>query len=349
MWIATKLGFYSIKRSSDKMWDVSARLKQDLLNLCRHFNLIAQFFHDTGNPNSPWKITIGKADLQNLFVKLIPAAGEPDLLDCVAASDNQRAKLPAYRSLAMALRGLSETIGMGTTQAELHPSFATNPHLTTLSPATPRYNNRKEFREAFSYTSAEAKRLWPDYLRATQQVGETANTLPPDHPQDNSSGGSATVFGQRITLHANPTTQALPTVLKPKTSSKMPHESFAWPSVDGEPGRNRGGVSLDQSPEKGVLRLNGYSVGKGKEDESWRRGRLAIVFESSEIEFPEPKYKVEWHTPKSGRRLEKMANCLAAFCRLQRQREDVRWALAIEQWEADLAWLKRTYYDGQFD
>ena len=60
-------------------------------------------------------------------------------------------------------------------------------------------------------------------------------------------------------------------------------------------------------------------------------------------------YVNSWGGAKTGARLKKMAQSIAAFCRSARRRDEDGNDLAIEEWEEDLDWLKTTYYDGKFD
>ena len=58
----------------------------------------------------------------------------------------------------------------------------------------------------------------------------------------------------------------------------------------------------------------------------------------------------EWYAPKTPWRLKKIAYCLATFAQNAKRREnsDSYWQ-SIEDWEDDLAWLKRNFYDGVYD
>jgi hypothetical protein len=58
-------------------------------------------------------------------------------------------------------------------------------------------------------------------------------------------------------------------------------------------------------------------------------------------------YMREWGGPRSGERLLKMANSIAAFCRNEK-RKSCPSEEAVSDWEDDLDWLRRTYYRGRF-
>jgi hypothetical protein len=44
-----------------------------------------------------------------------------------------------------------------------------------------------------------------------------------------------------------------------------------------------------------------------------------------------------------------MAELIAAIVRLKKRQDQTTFALAIDEWERDLAYLKKTYYDGCYD
>ena len=60
-------------------------------------------------------------------------------------------------------------------------------------------------------------------------------------------------------------------------------------------------------------------------------------------------YLKSWDAATTAWRLKKMAESIAAFCRSAKRRNGVGMDEAITGWKTDLAWLKRTYYDGRFD
>jgi hypothetical protein len=59
-------------------------------------------------------------------------------------------------------------------------------------------------------------------------------------------------------------------------------------------------------------------------------------------------YLNEWGEPKTARRLQKLAESIAAFTRNAKRRNEKNFSKAIQDWEADLAYLKKTYYDNRF-
>lgn len=123
---------------------------------------------------------------------------------------------------------------------------------------------------------------------------------------------------------------------------------FYWPSTNATVGD--GSMEPTDWPETGLLRHVGYIVGeKGKS----RSHRLAILKKLFELEIipnlGSIEYVVAWGSPCSSVRLKKMAFSIAQFCRNDKRRQHAWMKRAIENYEDDLAWLKKEYYDGVFD
>jgi hypothetical protein len=51
----------------------------------------------------------------------------------------------------------------------------------------------------------------------------------------------------------------------------------------------------------------------------------------------------------SGVRLQKIAQSIATFCKHARRHNSASYNASIADWEDDLAWLKKSFYDGKFD
>ena len=118
-----------------------------------------------------------------------------------------------------------------------------------------------------------------------------------------------------------------PTTVAPKGTGKLPAPD--WPKV---------------SP----LKLMGYTVGRSGESVFRREDILRRAFLGPIPNTFDSEYMAEWGQPRTTERLLKMANGIATFCRNQKREDEVKMAQAIRDWEHDLAWLKRTFYDGQF-
>ena len=96
----------------------------------------------------------------------------------------------------------------------------------------------------------------------------------------------------------------------------------------------------------GMLKFMGYSVGrKAALSTDRRRAILQYVFTGRLPPVNDALYVQEWARPRSNRRLRKIANSLATFARNARKKKSSSWNRAIANWEADLAYLKRRYYD----
>ena len=124
-------------------------------------------------------------------------------------------------------------------------------------------------------------------------------------------------------------------------------EYFPWPKTDIKPSQN----SLSKiDRDDGLLKHLGYRVGHNAERRSLRYGILDRAFRLSPIppnfDFD---YREEWGSPESGKRLRKLAETIAAFARNAKRKNNPSLLKAIGDWEADLSWLRQTYYDGRFD
>ena len=122
---------------------------------------------------------------------------------------------------------------------------------------------------------------------------------------------------------------------------------FDWPStiVYGT-GQN----DIEASwPQVGFLKYMGYKVGSsGIKDAARRREVLKRTFQNELPNVNSRAYMEEWGSPNSSKRLQKIANSIAAFCSLNK-RKDSPSELAISHWEEDLNWLHDNYYRGRFN
>jgi hypothetical protein len=123
---------------------------------------------------------------------------------------------------------------------------------------------------------------------------------------------------------------------------------FDWPSTLIAGGG--GGTDKDLSEELpivGMLKHVGYTVGKSGLPDEGRREVLRHVFDSRLPTVVSVSYTEEWGAPRSKERLQKMANSIATFCRNEKRKSKPS-LLAIEDWEGDLDWLRKTLYSGRF-
>ena len=99
--------------------------------------------------------------------------------------------------------------------------------------------------------------------------------------------------------------------------------------------------------EIGVLAASGYRVGvKDGVTEAVRRKLLNHIFLDDDLSDVEDLvYAQEWGDRKTGPRLKKIADSLATFAKNAKRNSYVNYDVAISEWEADLKYLKKTFYD----
>lgn len=125
---------------------------------------------------------------------------------------------------------------------------------------------------------------------------------------------------------------------------------FDWPStkvsLDGRP---KPPPDSQDWPKVGLLKHVGYRVGTEGKKKSRRRDILREVFISTDLpKVRLPEHMREWGHAKSNVRLEKLANCIATFCRNAKRNQSSNYSLAIDHWESDLKWLRSNFYSGRF-
>ncbi|UVO54004.1 hypothetical protein [Sphingomonas sp. SUN039] len=125
-------------------------------------------------------------------------------------------------------------------------------------------------------------------------------------------------------------------------------DRFPWPSTEVTDGGGGNGVAGELEP-LGMLAFLGYHVGiaQGLSPQN-RRAILDTAYAESLPPLIGPAYMRGWGDPESGTRLRKLAESLAAFARSAKRRRTDTLQQAISDWEADLRYLKVTYYDGRY-
>lgn len=111
------------------------------------------------------------------------------------------------------------------------------------------------------------------------------------------------------------------------------------------PKRRTGARATYFEQDEGVLSSLGYHVGVSGLSRDQRRSILAQLFEMPFERLPQvgdPYYMAQWGPARSPERLGKMRNGLDSFAQNARARRDPPRA-AIQHWEEDLDWLRRTY------
>lgn len=119
-------------------------------------------------------------------------------------------------------------------------------------------------------------------------------------------------------------------------------QPFSWPSTEAPDGV--GGLAIS-SVRSGILDFFDYHVGRRNgRIESERRAILARVFLGRLPHLFPDEYLIAWGEPRTAKRLQKIAETLAAFVRNAKRRHDEHLADAISEWCADLRFLYETYY-----
>ena len=122
--------------------------------------------------------------------------------------------------------------------------------------------------------------------------------------------------------------------------------TFIWPTTNAPVGVGSQDLSEDVFKyEEGLLKLYGYKVGVNSLPKNQRRQILDDVFLHSLPSIDNVSYLNEWGQPGTAKRLKKLAESIAAFTRNAKRRNAGVFAKAIQDWEADLAYLKCTYYN----
>jgi hypothetical protein len=119
----------------------------------------------------------------------------------------------------------------------------------------------------------------------------------------------------------------------------------AWVPLDRSlTGENRRpGFEVEESP----IHVMGYRVGQSGVETGTRRRILRSAFGGPLPIVGNRHYMQQWGEPSSPQRLRKIAENIAAYCRIARHRSGAM-GQAIADWESDLAWLKETFYHGHF-
>jgi hypothetical protein len=132
--------------------------------------------------------------------------------------------------------------------------------------------------------------------------------------------------------------------------TKIQSGYFAWPSTEIGTYNGGGMGDIGECPEVGLLRYMGYKVGTTGVHKTKRIKILERVYASSVLpNVDSPEYIKKWGSPGSLERLKKIADSIAyQTCNAKRQtHRDMH--RAINDWETDLEWLKKTFYDGIYD
>lgn len=122
---------------------------------------------------------------------------------------------------------------------------------------------------------------------------------------------------------------------------------FKWP-ITKVTGFGDGSGSSGNWRSEGFLKAIGYEVGYHAGNHPIERRRvLTRAYRANVPDRFGREYSEHWGDPRSSVRLQRIAHSVARFARLAYGRRVGDFSLACKQWERDLAWLKRSYYDGR--
>ena len=132
-----------------------------------------------------------------------------------------------------------------------------------------------------------------------------------------------------------------------KRLTQLQNKQFPWPTTIAISGLHNlpNGVFKHK---KGLLKRYGYKVGESGLSAQQRRQVLDSIFRRPLFFAGDKVYLNDWGQPSTSKRLQKMANSIAAFTRNEKRRRGDTSATAVQNWESDLEYLKRTYYEGHF-
>lgn len=138
-----------------------------------------------------------------------------------------------------------------------------------------------------------------------------------------------------------------------KGRPEPPEPGFEFPSTDVSETRRSHVRELGRVDwrETGLLRLSGYRVGEthGVAEPERRRLLNYILLRDDLNDVEDRAYAREWGAPRTPKRLQKLANTIAALVR-NAKRNPAFMRRAIEDWESDLEYLKETFFErwGEF-
>ena len=123
-----------------------------------------------------------------------------------------------------------------------------------------------------------------------------------------------------------------------------PELEWRWPITQIPEGKS-GKSGPDFDHKYSGLYLCGYRVGKTRGMPTAERREFLDTFFRNELpDVVERYHGREYGDPGSETRLRKMANVIAAHCRNFKRRDSDAYRYAIADWEADLQYLKLSYY-----
>ncbi|WP_445000248.1 hypothetical protein [Halomonas mongoliensis] len=118
---------------------------------------------------------------------------------------------------------------------------------------------------------------------------------------------------------------------------------FKWPTTEAPDALKS--LFVDGWVQQGMLQHFDYHVGSGSRNDHSRQQCLRrLMSESFDKTVFSKSYAQSWCEPGSIARLMKLANTIASMCR-NAKRSPHNYEKAIEEWERDLDFLRREYYE----
>ncbi len=109
MWIASKLGFYSMVQKSAGEWHIRARLRRDLEQLAQATDLDPAEIQCWEHTDYRWRIICrDPVKMAEVFLGLFASVTYGNFKSEVARHPDQQGKLPAYHHLWSELESLQE-------------------------------------------------------------------------------------------------------------------------------------------------------------------------------------------------------------------------------------------------
>lgn len=118
---------------------------------------------------------------------------------------------------------------------------------------------------------------------------------------------------------------------------------FKWPSTEAP--ESLRSLFVDGWVKEGMLQHYNYHVGNGSRSDSFRQQQLRrLMSEDFDDKIFAKNYILSWGEPLSIARLMKLANTIASMCR-NAKRSPHDYEKAIAEWERDLEYLRKKYYE----
>ena len=122
---------------------------------------------------------------------------------------------------------------------------------------------------------------------------------------------------------------------------------FKWPNtIITEIRKQLNNMPIDD--DNGLLKFYGYSVGNNGINHDDRKEILSFIFNEDIAKVNNSSYMDEWGNKKTAKRLKKMAYCIATFVKNAKRRINANMQNAINDWEKDLAYLKKEFYNNKY-